>query len=51
MIRYASVAFPVPLWLADVTAARPVAQWFVVYLFAMLLAIFNLRFINWYWIG
>jgi hypothetical protein len=51
MIRYASVVFPFPIWLADVTGDHPLAQWFLVYLFAMLLAIFNLRFMNWYWIG
>jgi hypothetical protein len=51
MVRYCAVVFPVPLWLADATATRPVAQWFLIYLFALFLAIFNVRFMNWYWIG
>jgi hypothetical protein len=51
MIRYSAIVFPLPIWLADVTGDHPTAQWFLVYLFAMLLAIFNLRFMNWYWIG
>lgn len=51
MIRYAAVVFPAALWLAQVTASRPLAQWFLIYLFAMLLSLFNVRFMNWYWIG
>jgi hypothetical protein len=51
MVRHTAVCFPAFLWLADVTAERPLLHRWLIYVFSTLLVLFNLRYLNWYWSG
>jgi hypothetical protein len=51
MVRHTAVCFPAFLWIADVTAERPLLHRWLIYVFSALLVLFNVRYLNWYWSG
>ncbi|MGC8926367.1 MAG: hypothetical protein ACP5QK_00425 [Myxococcota bacterium] len=50
MMRFASVLFPAFYYLSDLCEDRSVER-FIIFLFSFFLAIYNLRFLNWFWAG
>ncbi len=50
MIRFATVLFPAFYYLSDLCEDRRIER-FIIFMFAFFLAIFNLRFLNWFWAG
>ncbi len=50
MMRFASVLFPAFYYLSDLCEDRKIEQ-FIIFLFSFFLAIYNLRFLNWFWAG
>lgn len=49
MLRFCSVLFPAFYYLAQVTRRRPMAYHYLMFTFAFLLSICNLRFMNWFY--
>lgn len=50
MIRFSSVLFPAFYYLSDLCEDRRFER-FIIFLFTFFLAIYNLRFLNWFWAG
>lgn len=50
-VRYAALLFPLCIWVADLTAERPLTRAFLLHVSSMLLAVFYLGWANWFWVG
>ncbi|MCX7957606.1 MAG: glycosyltransferase family 39 protein [Deltaproteobacteria bacterium] len=50
MIRFSAVLFPAFYYISDICEDRNTER-FIIFLFVFFLALFNLRFLNWYWAG
>jgi Gpi18-like mannosyltransferase len=50
MVRFTAVLFPAFYYVSDICEDRRVER-FIVFLFTFFLAIYNLRFMNWFWAG
>ncbi|MCX7944765.1 MAG: glycosyltransferase family 39 protein [Deltaproteobacteria bacterium] len=50
MIRFCGVLFPAFYYIADLCEDRKTER-FVIFLFVFFLALYNLRFMNWFWAG
>ena len=48
MMRYCSILFPAFFYLAQI-ARRPLVYHYLIFVFTFLLAVCNLRFMNWFW--
>jgi len=50
MIRFSTVLFPTFYYLSDICENRK-TEGFVIFTFSFFLALYNLRFLNWFWAG